>query len=142
MKQSSKKTNQSAKILKIYAECRLHKNTLNHTKERIAWFSWVFKEIQNEWDEGERIAQLFLYWFTQSQSYIQFTRQLEPGFHYIQKFYKLHTKIILLNKETQKTFYSHKNLDTHPARIIVIDLKSHQAPTGGTRTSKLDGGCP
>jgi len=26
--------------------------------------------------------------------------QHEPGFHYIQKFYKSHTKITLLNKET------------------------------------------
>jgi len=26
------------------------------------------------------------------------------GFHYIQKFYKSHTKIILLNKETHKIF--------------------------------------
>jgi len=37
--------------------------------------------------------------------------QLEPGFHYIQKFYKSHTKITLLNKETHNIFYSHKNLD-------------------------------
>jgi len=31
-----------------------------------------------------------------------------------------------LNKETHKTFDSHKNLDTHPARITLADLKSHQ----------------
>ena len=53
--------------------------------------------------------------------------QLEPGFHYIQKFYKSHTKITLLNQETHKIFVSHKNLDTHPARITLKDLKSHQA---------------
>jgi len=54
-------------------------------------------------------------------------RQPEPGFHYIQKFYKSHTKITLLNNKTHKIFDSHKNLDTHPARITLIDLKSHQA---------------
>ena len=53
--------------------------------------------------------------------------QHEPSFHYIQKFYKLHTKITLLNKETLNIFDSHKNLDTHPARITLTDLKSHQA---------------
>jgi len=37
--------------------------------------------------------------------------QPEFGFHYIQKFYKSHTKFTLLNKETYKIFYSHKNLD-------------------------------
>jgi len=36
--------------------------------------------------------------------------QLEPGFHHIQKFYKSHTKITLLNKETHKIFDSTKNL--------------------------------
>ena len=51
----------------------------------------------------------------------------EPGFHYIQKFYKSHTKITLLNKETHKIFDSHKHLDTHPARITLTNLKSHQA---------------
>jgi len=53
--------------------------------------------------------------------------QPEPGFHYIQKFYKSHTKITLLNNKTHKIFYSHKNLDTHPTRITLADLKSHQA---------------
>jgi len=53
--------------------------------------------------------------------------QPKSGFHYIQKFYKSHTKITLLNKETHKIFDSHKNLDTHPARITLTDLKSHQA---------------
>jgi len=53
--------------------------------------------------------------------------QPEPDFHYIQKFYKSHTKITLLNKETHKIFDSHKNLDTHPSRITVTDLESHQA---------------
>jgi len=37
--------------------------------------------------------------------------QPEPSFYYIQKFYKSHTKITLLNKETHKIFHSHKNLD-------------------------------
>jgi len=53
-------------------------------------------------------------------------RQLEHVFHYIQKFYKSHTKITLLNKETHKIFDSHKNIDVQPARITLIDLKSHQ----------------
>jgi len=53
--------------------------------------------------------------------------QPEPDFHYIQKFYKSHTKITLLNNKTHKIFDSHKNLDTHPTRIILTDLKSHQA---------------
>jgi len=49
--------------------------------------------------------------------------QYEHDFHYIQKFYKSHTKITLLNKETHKIFDSHKNLDTHPAGITLTDLK-------------------
>jgi len=53
--------------------------------------------------------------------------QPESGFHYIQKFYKSHTKITLLNKETRKIFDSHKNLYTHPSRITLTNLKSHQA---------------
>jgi len=53
--------------------------------------------------------------------------QPEPGFHYIQKLYKSHTKITLLSKETHKIFDSQKNLDTHPARITLTDLKSHHA---------------
>jgi len=52
--------------------------------------------------------------------------QPEPGVHYIQKFYKSHTNITLLNNKTHKIFDSHKNLDTHPARITLTDLKSHQ----------------
>ena len=54
-------------------------------------------------------------------------RQHEHGFHYIQKFYKSHTNITLLNKETHKIFDWRKNLDTHSVRITLIDLKSHQA---------------
>ena len=37
-----------------------------------------------------------------------------------------HTKITLLNNKTHKIFDSHKNLDTHPTRITLADLKSHQ----------------
>jgi len=37
--------------------------------------------------------------------------QLKPSFHYIQKVYKSHTKITLLNKETHKIFDSCKNQD-------------------------------
>ena len=59
--------------------------------------------------------------------YTSLPGQPEHDFHYIQNFYKSHIKITLLNKETHKIFNSHKNLDTYPARIILIDLKSHQA---------------
>jgi len=48
--------------------------------------------------------------------------QPEPHFCYIQKFYKSHIKITLLNKGTHKIFDSHKNLDIHPARITLTDL--------------------
>jgi len=68
--------------------------------------------------------------------------QHEPGFHYIQKFYKSNTKIRLLNKEPQKIFDSHKNVDNYPTRITLTNLKSHQTTSRGTTTSKLDGGCP
>jgi len=61
--------------------------------------------------------------------------QPKPSFHYIQKFYKSHTKITLLNNKTHKIFDSHKNLDTYPARITLTDLKSHHA-------NKPDGGYP
>jgi len=37
--------------------------------------------------------------------------QSKSGFHYIQKFYKSHTKITLLNKETNKIFESRKSID-------------------------------
>jgi len=37
--------------------------------------------------------------------------QPEPGFNFIHKFYKSHTKITHFNKETHNIFDSHKNLD-------------------------------
>jgi len=43
---------------------------LKHSKEWITPFSWDFKVIQREWEEGKRITQFFSYWFTQSHSYI------------------------------------------------------------------------
>jgi len=52
--------------------------------------------------------------------------QSEPSFHYVRKFYKSHTKITILTKKHTR-FLTHKNLDTHHARITLIDLKSHQA---------------
>ena len=75
MKQSIKNAIQSTKILENYAECSIcefnsnnnllytrhvpiniynkykasdYTNALNHTKDQIAWFSWVFKEFQRE----------------------------------------------------------------------------------------------
>jgi len=51
--------------------------------------------------------------------------QPEPSFYYIQKFYKSHTKITLLNNKIHKIFDSHKNLGAHPTRITFADLKSH-----------------
>ena len=56
-----------------------------------------------------------------------FPRPLEPGFHYIQNFYKSNTKITLLNNKSHKIFDSHKNLEPQPPRITLADLKSHQA---------------
>jgi len=65
--------------------------------------------------------------------------QHELDFHYIQKFYKLNTKI--LNKETHKIFDSQKSRHTtyknHTYRPEITSGK----PTRGTRTSKPDGGC-
>jgi len=55
-----------------------------------------------------------------------FPRQPEPGFHYIQKFYKSNTKITLLNTKHTR-FLTHKNLELQPTRITLADLKSHQA---------------
>jgi len=49
--------------------------------------------------------------------------KLEPSFHYIQKFYKSHTKNTLLNKETHNIFDSQKSSlipcknNTHKPRI-------------------------
>jgi len=69
--------------------------------------------------------------------------QLKPGFHYIQKFYKSHTKITLLNKETHWDF-----LLTHKSRHTPCNNHTYRPeitlgkPTRGTRTSKPDGGCP
>ena len=56
-----------------------------------------------------------------------FSGQSEPGFHFIQKFYKSNTKITLLNNKAHKIFDSHKNLEPQPTRITLVDLKSHQA---------------
>ena len=68
--------------------------------------------------------------------------QLEPGFHYIQKFYKSNTKIWLLNKETHKTFDSQKSRQlpckNHTYRPEITLGKT----TRGTRTSKPDSGSP
>ena len=69
-----------------------------------------------------------------------FPGQLEPGFHYIQKFYKSNTKI--LNNKTHKIFDSQKSRHTpyknHTCRFEITSGK----PTRGTITSKPDGGCP
>ena len=68
--------------------------------------------------------------------------QLKLGFHYIQKFYKSHTKITVLNNKTHKIFDSQKSRHTpcknHTYRPEITSSK----PIRGTRTSKLDGGCP
>ena len=105
---------------------RLHKNTLNHTKDQIACFSWVFKKIQSEWDEGKRIAQLFLYWFTQSQSYIQFTRTW-AWFPLYSKFLQITHQDYTFEQQNSQDFWLTQNLHTHPTRITLTNLKSHQA---------------
>jgi len=73
---------------------------------------------------------MYNYFYTSSLNHratSSLPRQLEPSFHYIQKFYKSHTNITLMNNKTRKIFDSHKNLDTHPAKITLTDLKSHKA---------------
>jgi len=68
--------------------------------------------------------------------------QPEPGFHYIQKFYKPNTKITLLNNKTHKIFDSQKSRHTtyknHTCRPEITSGK----PSKGTSTSKPNGGCP
>jgi len=51
--------------------------------------------------------------------------QFDPSFHNYQKFYKTHTKIILLNNRNTKIFESHKNINHNTVRITLIDLESH-----------------
>jgi len=71
-----------------------------------------------------------------------FPGQPEPGFHYIQKFYKSHNKITLLNTKTHKIFDTQKSRHTtynnHTCRPEITSGK----PSRGTRTSKPDGGYP
>jgi len=50
--------------------------------------------------------------------------QPEPSFHYIQKFYKSHTKIKLLNNKTHKIFDSH-NKPFNLLKLILTDQKRH-----------------
>ena len=69
-------------------------------------------------------------------------RQPEHGFHYIQKFYKSHTMITLLNNKTHKIFDSQKSRHTPYKNHTYIPVITSDKPTRGTRTSKHDGGCP
>jgi len=70
------------------------------------------------------------------------TSSLSGQLEFIQKFYKSHTKITFLNKETHKIFDSQKSRHTpyknHTYRPEITSGK----PTRGTRISKPDGGCP
>ena len=68
--------------------------------------------------------------------------QPEPGFHYIQKFYKSNIKIRLLNKETHTVFDLHKKSRHTPCKNHTYrpEITSGK-PTRGTRTSKPTGGC-
>ena len=68
--------------------------------------------------------------------------QPKPGFHYIQKFYKSHTKITLLNNKTHKIFYSQKSRHTPYKNHTYKPETTLGKPTRGTRTSKPDGGFP
>ena len=68
--------------------------------------------------------------------------QPETSFHYIQKFYKSHTKITLLNKETHKIFCSQKSRHTPCKNHTYRPEITLGKPTRGTRTSKPDGDCP
>jgi len=71
-----------------------------------------------------------------------FSGQPEPGFHYIQKFYKSNTKITLLNKK-HKIFLTHTKSRTTPYKNHTCrpEITSGK-PSRGKRTSKPDGGCP
>jgi len=68
--------------------------------------------------------------------------QPEPGFHYIQKCYKSHTKITLLNNKTHKIFDSQKSRHTPCKNQTCRPEITSSKPTRGTRTSKPDGGFP
>ena len=83
--------------------------------------------IQSEWDEGKRIAQLFLYWFTQSQSYIQFTKTTWAWFPLYSKVLQIKHQDYTFEHNAHRNFDSHKNLEPQPTRITLADLKSHQA---------------
>jgi len=71
-----------------------------------------------------------------------FPGQLEPGFHYIQKFYKSNTKITLLNtKHTRLLIHNKKSrTSTYKNHTCRPEITSGK-PSRGIRTSKPDGGC-
>jgi len=73
------------------------------------------------------MAQLFLYWFTQSQSYIQFTRTAWAWFPLYSNVLQITNQDYTFEHKTHKIFDSHKNLEPQPTRITLADLKSHQA---------------
>ena len=86
MNQLIKISNQSAKFLGNYAECKICRFNSNN---KLLHARLVPKDISNRYALSDHRATSSL------------PRQFEPGFHYIQKFYKSHTKIKLLQKETQ-----------------------------------------
>jgi len=96
------------------------KNTCTINKDWFACFS--FLDFRDEQDKGKKITHLFLYWFTQSQSYIQFT------------------KTTWANK--QQVFESHKNIIPNIVTIPLINLELHLEHYKGIRTKKPDGGSP
>ena len=70
---------------------------------------------------------MFLNWFTQSQSYIQFSRTTWAWFPLYSKILQIKHQDYTFAHKAHKIFYSHKNLELQPTRITLADLKSHQA---------------
>jgi len=134
MKQSIKKTNQSAKILENYAEYRIcefnSNNNLLHIRHvpinidnkykasnytRTHWITPKIKllgflEFLKSFKEREmrerRMHNCFYIGSLNHKATSSFSGQPKPGFHYIQKFYKSNTNTTLLNTK-------HTRLLTH-----------------------------
>ena len=56
-----------------------------------------------------------------------FPGQPEPGFPLYSKVLQIKHQDYTFEHKAHKTFDSHKNLEPHPTKITVVDLKSHQA---------------
>ena len=136
MKESIKKINQLAKILENYAKYRIREfisnNNLLHTRHvsisiynkykasdytrmhritpkiKLVGFLEFLKSFKESEMRERRMHNCFYIGSLNHRATYNFPGQLEPGFHYIQKFYKSHTKITLLNIE--KDFLTHTKI--------------------------------